>query len=1315
MASKTVSDLKIKVGLQGEETFSRLKGQFRALEKTVGVTDKGIQELRRGVLEFSRAGGKSTQLINGQIQALKGLQAQTTINSGTYKKLTRDIEALNSELGQLDGSVTKVKNNLGSFQIPGYASDKFATAIQARRQELQGLAVDSREYLEQLTNIRAFERRQGFITGRQEVAAAAAAARRTMPERAMAVGLPDTYAGLRQRISELTAEIDHLEIGSDELRNAENELIATQRALSEVLGQTSAAYDELANKEQGAIRRAKKLADIQEYYRTQGPLAPGVGGFRDPVTGAMIAGGTRAGIVPLRQGTFRGDNIFPASNAVDMMAARRAAVARPPMGARGYAQVAGAALSGGIFGGPEGLLGGLAGGIVGGPSGAFAGAAIGAQGSMLRQSLGATADYAASIEKLQIALKGVAGSQQEYQKALATAASATERLNVPQETAIQGMTRLTAAVTGAGGKVGDASVVFNNVTAAIKATGGGAQDVESAITAMVQVFSKGKVSAEELSGQLGERLPGAVTMFAEANKMTLPELQKNLRDGTVGLNELMKFIEALGVKYQGTAAQIATSNAEAGARLTIAINQMRLEVGKALQPIGAEFQNAFAGFIKDITPQLVAAAKAVGQGLKFIIDNAQNIKNIAQFAATLGLVNLAMKAFVAMNGPISTAFLAIQAGFARTSQQAIVAQMKISAAMASLKAFALAAAAPIAITIVLYGLQKIIQARQELARLKKQAGMGAEQAFAGASRETVVEAQAKQKGYLPSIQKAYDDAKKAYDDFKANPLAQYGALGLSRNEALYTALQTKEAELKFTKDVLKLDPSKYTSTARGVEPITDFASPKPDGEDGKGKGKVKMAQEELNLRDRIRAAIFKEKELERILAEYRLDSYLATLETEDPLKRENMLREAISKFEQEILKYRKDQLDKQEEAKKKQDEILKKEREFNSELQDRKFKLGLINEEEYNRLLIERERARLKEAYPDMDAGRIDESVDAYRQEIDPTPFEEMRQNIMQLKQELNELLNPVNQIVGAAGTIGQAFSTSFINVINGSQTTQEALAGFFKNIGNYFLDMAAQIIAKMIQMAILNAVVGLLPGAGGGGLNIASAASGAGAGYGGGAASGLFGGGSSVKGYSFGGGGNFAGGFGAYLGDTPFTNLPFLKRAYGGPVKGKMPYLVGENGPELYVPGMSGKIVPNHKLPKMVDLGGKFMPFHPLFMAAMFGLGNFGGNRQAVMEMFGAKFSPYSGGAMVGRAAGGPVTGGSPYLVGESGPEMYVPQGFSAGSMKSTSNNVVVNVNASGSQAEGDGPDSKRLGEAIGAAVRQELMRQQRPGGILA
>lgn len=93
-------------------------------------------------------------------------------------------------------------------------------------------------------------------------------------------------------------------------------------------------------------------------------------------------------------------------------------------------------------------------------------------------------------------------------------------------------------------------------------------------------------------------------------------------------------------------------------------------------------------------------------------------------------------------------------------------------------------------------------------------------------------------------------------------------------------------------------------------------------------------------------------------------------------------------------------------------------------------------------------------------------------------------------------------------------------------------------------------------------------------------------------------------------------------------------------------------------------------------------------------------------------------GAAFMGfRANGGAVNGMGSYVVGERGPEIFVPNGPRATAPMSRGGNtsVVVNVDATGSKAEGDGPDSKRLGEAIGAAVRQELMRQQRPGGILA
>ena len=88
-------------------------------------------------------------------------------------------------------------------------------------------------------------------------------------------------------------------------------------------------------------------------------------------------------------------------------------------------------------------------------------------------------------------------------------------------------------------------------------------------------------------------------------------------------------------------------------------------------------------------------------------------------------------------------------------------------------------------------------------------------------------------------------------------------------------------------------------------------------------------------------------------------------------------------------------------------------------------------------------------------------------------------------------------------------------------------------------------------------------------------------------------------------------------------------------------------------------------------------------------------------------------------RANGGSVSSGRPYMVGERGPELFVPgaQGniVPNHAMGGAGSNIVVNVDASGSSAEGDSNQQKQLGEAIGIAIRQELIKQQRPGGLLA
>nr|BAR24698.1 phage tail tape measure protein [uncultured Mediterranean phage uvMED] len=86
-------------------------------------------------------------------------------------------------------------------------------------------------------------------------------------------------------------------------------------------------------------------------------------------------------------------------------------------------------------------------------------------------------------------------------------------------------------------------------------------------------------------------------------------------------------------------------------------------------------------------------------------------------------------------------------------------------------------------------------------------------------------------------------------------------------------------------------------------------------------------------------------------------------------------------------------------------------------------------------------------------------------------------------------------------------------------------------------------------------------------------------------------------------------------------------------------------------------------------------------------------------------------------RALGGSVSSSRPYMVGERGPELFIPgaQGNIVPNHAMGSSNIVVNVDASGTQAQGDQPNAKALGSAIGAAVQAELIKQKRPGGLLA
>ena len=91
----------------------------------------------------------------------------------------------------------------------------------------------------------------------------------------------------------------------------------------------------------------------------------------------------------------------------------------------------------------------------------------------------------------------------------------------------------------------------------------------------------------------------------------------------------------------------------------------------------------------------------------------------------------------------------------------------------------------------------------------------------------------------------------------------------------------------------------------------------------------------------------------------------------------------------------------------------------------------------------------------------------------------------------------------------------------------------------------------------------------------------------------------------------------------------------------------------------------------------------------------------------------------MLKFANGGNPPVGKPSIVGEKGPELFVPKrsGTIIPNDKLAgggSTNISVNIDASGSSVQGNEQQGKELGRVISAAIQSELIKQRRPGGLL-
>jgi len=200
-----------------------------------------------------------------------------------------------------------------------------------------------------------------------------------------------------------------------------------------------------------------------------------------------------------------------------------------------------------------------------------------------------------------------------------------------------------------------------------------------------------------------------------------------------------------------------------------------------------------------------------------------------------------------------------------------------------------------------------------------------------------------------------------------------------------------------------------------------------------------------------------------------------------------------------------------------------------------------------------------------------------------------IQKGLQDVNSEIRRLNSAQFQVIELSKVLGASFQESFKGIIRGTMSVGDAFRNMFMRISDHFLDMAAQMMAAQIQRGFLGLLGNMF------GNNFTRSAVSA---------------------------------TPALTPDQQVSRFTFMK-ANGGSVRGGNSYIVGERGPELFSPGVSGTITPN--------------------------------------EMLGG------------------------------------------------STNIVVNVDASGSAVEGDEEQGRELGRMISVAIQSELIKQKRPGGMLA
>ena len=222
-------------------------------------------------------------------------------------------------------------------------------------------------------------------------------------------------------------------------------------------------------------------------------------------------------------------------------------------------------------------------------------------------------------------------------------------------------------------------------------------DLAGSFKAVQQIASKGRLSLEELSGQLGDRLPGAVRIAAESLGITQAALIKLVETGKVdGTTFLASFGEGLRKNF-GTDANTRIETLASGIQRVK--NEFNLFIDAVTSGEGvaaiAQVTDALVALFKN--PQFISFFQSLVSGLasvtKFAVENGAALKDLLAIYIGFKAIDIAQSAFVSFGKGLAQTSAAIGSaatglGSVSTSFGAAAGQLSKAAGLAANSAVA---------------------------------------------------------------------------------------------------------------------------------------------------------------------------------------------------------------------------------------------------------------------------------------------------------------------------------------------------------------------------------------------------------------------------------------------------------------------------------------------------------------------------------------------------------------------------------------------------------------------------------------------------